>query len=301
MQPELLCSASDMTAMQMVFARRSARCTPSPTLQCGSCCPCTMCRPPSARDALSTPPFPSRTTSRCVPPLLRSRCRLCLIHVGTQDQTGAAAVGGLVLPTRPTPRTSASSGHGQQGRRVPRAGACFQPLRCAQRYLLLTLPHSLPAARTSQLAPGDGASCTRNLTLALTSEAADAVAAHGQHAAFAMSNFACVMAAWCALRSDSVGMLQLALSVFVQVFAARIPPLPPATLVQRPASTQAKTPADAISFARHIPSSYSHFLHSPAFSAPRQRGCPPAAPWRRTVFPPIQRRRQNFVAHRRCS
>jgi hypothetical protein len=56
-----------------------------------------------------------------------------------------------------------------------------------------------------------------------------------------MSNFACVMAAWCALRSDSVGMLQLALSVFAQVLAARISPLPPATLVQRPASTQGKS------------------------------------------------------------
>jgi hypothetical protein len=58
------------------------------------------------------------------------------------------------------------------------------------------------------------------LTLALASEAADAAKEDSdaaQQRAFAMSPFACVMAAWCALRSDSVPMLQAALSVFAEV------------------------------------------------------------------------------------
>ena len=58
------------------------------------------------------------------------------------------------------------------------------------------------------------------MTLALASEAADAAkegSGAAQQRAFAMSPFACVMAAWCALRSDSLTMLQAALSVFAEV------------------------------------------------------------------------------------
>jgi hypothetical protein len=58
------------------------------------------------------------------------------------------------------------------------------------------------------------------LTLALASEAADAAkesSGAAQQRAFAMSSFACVMAAWCALRSDSLPALQAALSVFAEV------------------------------------------------------------------------------------
>ena len=74
--------------------------------------------------------------------------------------------------------------------------------------------------------PGDGAACSRNLTLALTSEIADFITAGNnvaqlQHS-FQMSSFACVMAAWCALRSDNMRMLQMAVSVFAQVAHALV-------------------------------------------------------------------------------
>lgn len=91
-------------------------------------------------------------------------------------------------------------------------------------------PQPCPSrSERAHFAPGDGASCIRNLTLALASEMDDATKAGGGSApAFVMSNFACVMSAWCALRNDNIRMLQLTISVFAQVT------LNPHSLLPRP-------------------------------------------------------------------
>lgn len=80
---------------------------------------------------------------------------------------------------------------------------------------------------------GDGFACSRNLTLALAAEIEDAMRSGvvaDQRRSFEMSPFACVMAAWCALRSDNLRMLRIATSIFAQVMTPRFVNLSASTL-----------------------------------------------------------------------